>query len=252
MVESGRLRSTLITSVKCSPDINPNDQRPTSLLHSPSSLLLHTLADVDVHRDQPAIEGFLRPKERKRGSGEATFHQLQPFNYLRPSRTLHPSTLLPPPCLPLKMTAVMMHSRLPPTTPTPLPLPLAIPPNNSNNPYASRTTVPLPNTPKVNLAEEEDAADYRPGGYHRASLAFSPCQNLDSNSWSWCFAAIHIMDTLSNGRYVVLRKMGWGHFSTVWLAKDNQYVASTSPAPYLSSLTPSSHVERTNTSHSRS
>ena len=36
--------------------------------------------------------------------------------------------------------------------------------------------------------------------------------------------AVHIMDSFSNGRYLILRKMGWGHFSTVWLAKDNQYV----------------------------
>ena len=25
-----------------------------------------------------------------------------------------------------------------------------------------------------------------------------------------------------HGRYRVLRKLGWGHFSTVWLVKDNQ------------------------------
>ncbi|KAG8887865.1 serine/threonine protein kinase, CMGC group [Tulasnella sp. 332] len=69
-----------------------------------------------------------------------------------------------------------------------------------------RRAPPAPCTPKVNLAEEEDASDYRPGGYH----------------------PVHIMDSLSNGRYLVLRKMGWGHFSTVWLAKDsetNQHVA---------------------------
>lgn len=31
-----------------------------------------------------------------------------------------------------------------------------------------------------------------------------------------------------NGRYVILQKLGWGHFSTVWLSKDvkyNTYVA---------------------------
>lgn len=36
--------------------------------------------------------------------------------------------------------------------------------------------------------------------------------------------AVHIMDTI--GRYQILRKMGWGHFSTVWLAKDTQCVST--------------------------
>lgn len=50
------------------------------------------------------------------------------------------------------------------------------------------------------LSEEEDWEDYVPGGYH----------------------PVHIGDTFSDGRYVVVRKLGWGHFSTVWLAKDNK------------------------------
>ncbi|KZO92415.1 kinase-like protein, partial [Calocera viscosa TUFC12733] len=54
--------------------------------------------------------------------------------------------------------------------------------------------------------EEEDWQDYVRGGYH----------------------PVHIGDTFSDGRYVVVRKLGWGHFSTVWLAKDqklNRHVA---------------------------
>lgn len=31
-----------------------------------------------------------------------------------------------------------------------------------------------------------------------------------------------IGDTFKDGRYVVVRKLGWGHFSTVWLARDEQ------------------------------
>ncbi|RKP00930.1 hypothetical protein CXG81DRAFT_3311, partial [Caulochytrium protostelioides] len=46
--------------------------------------------------------------------------------------------------------------------------------------------------------EEEDAAEYGPGGYH----------------------PVHPGDVFHHGRYVVLRKLGWGHFSTVWLALD--------------------------------
>lgn len=48
--------------------------------------------------------------------------------------------------------------------------------------------------------DEEDWEDYVKGGYH----------------------PVHIGDTFSEGRYVVVRKLGWGHFSTVWLAKDTK------------------------------
>ncbi|XWS66769.1 hypothetical protein CRYUN_Cryun05aG0229000 [Craigia yunnanensis] len=55
-------------------------------------------------------------------------------------------------------------------------------------------------------SEDEGTEDYRRGGYH----------------------AVRIGDTFKNGRYVVQSKLGWGHFSTVWLARDTQlsrYVA---------------------------
>ncbi|XP_021767394.1 SRSF protein kinase 2-like [Chenopodium quinoa] len=55
-------------------------------------------------------------------------------------------------------------------------------------------------------SDDEGTEDYRRGGYH----------------------AIRICDTFKNGRYVIQRKLGWGHFSTVWLAWDTQnsmYVA---------------------------
>ncbi|KAJ3494074.1 hypothetical protein NMY22_g20126 [Coprinellus aureogranulatus] len=54
--------------------------------------------------------------------------------------------------------------------------------------------------------DEEDWEDYVKGGYH----------------------PVKIGDTFSEGRYTVVRKLGWGHFSTVWLAKDskqNRHVA---------------------------
>ncbi|CCH60619.1 hypothetical protein TBLA_0D01110 [Henningerozyma blattae CBS 6284] len=53
---------------------------------------------------------------------------------------------------------------------------------------------------------EESLKDYKPGGYHPAYKG--ECYN--------------------NNRYLLIRKLGWGHFSTVWLAKDNKlnsYVA---------------------------
>ena len=47
-------------------------------------------------------------------------------------------------------------------------------------------------------AIEEDPEDYKLGGYHPA----------------------YIGETYKDGRYILVRKLGWGHFSTVWLAKD--------------------------------
>ncbi|GAB4856515.1 hypothetical protein Ancab_014432 [Ancistrocladus abbreviatus] len=55
-------------------------------------------------------------------------------------------------------------------------------------------------------SEDEGTEDYRRGGYH----------------------AVRIGDTFKNGTYVVQSKLGWGHFSTVWLAwdtKNSRYVA---------------------------
>lgn len=49
-------------------------------------------------------------------------------------------------------------------------------------------------------SEDEGTEDYRRGGYH----------------------AVRIGDTFKNGRYIVQSKLGWGHFSTVWLAWDIQ------------------------------
>ena len=47
--------------------------------------------------------------------------------------------------------------------------------------------------------EQEDPDDYCRGGYHHVEIG-----------------------DLFNGRYHVIRKLGWGHFSTVWLARDSQ------------------------------
>nr|XP_043614193.1 serine/threonine-protein kinase SRPK-like [Erigeron canadensis] len=55
-------------------------------------------------------------------------------------------------------------------------------------------------------SEDEGTEEYRRGGYH----------------------AVKVGDTFKNSRYVVQSKLGWGHFSTVWLAWDthnSRYVA---------------------------
>lgn len=49
-------------------------------------------------------------------------------------------------------------------------------------------------------SEDEGMADYKVGGYH----------------------CMHIGEVMIN-RFVIVQKLGWGHFSTVWLAKDLEY-----------------------------
>lgn len=51
---------------------------------------------------------------------------------------------------------------------------------------------------------DEGIESYRPGGYHPVSLG----------------------DLYNNERYLVVEKLGWGHFSTVWMCKDNRSKAS--------------------------
>lgn len=47
-------------------------------------------------------------------------------------------------------------------------------------------------------SEDEGREDYKKGGYH----------------------AVRVGDSFKNGAYVIQSKLGWGHFSTVWLAWD--------------------------------
>jgi hypothetical protein len=48
--------------------------------------------------------------------------------------------------------------------------------------------------------EEEGEDGYRPGGYH----------------------PVNIGDRFNNNRYIVVEKLGWGHFSTVWMCYDRK------------------------------
>lgn len=49
-------------------------------------------------------------------------------------------------------------------------------------------------------SEDEGIADYKIGGYH----------------------PVHLGEVLID-RYIILQKLGWGHFSTVWLARDIKF-----------------------------
>ncbi|KAF8590156.1 kinase-like protein [Ramaria rubella] len=66
--------------------------------------------------------------------------------------------------------------------------------NGDSNSFHSTTTH------SVMTEDEEDWEDYTKGGYH----------------------PVHIGDAFSDGRYIVVRKLGWGHFSTVWLVRDTK------------------------------
>lgn len=52
------------------------------------------------------------------------------------------------------------------------------------------------------LYNQEEMSKYRPGGFHPVCLG----------------------DTFKNGRYKIHHKLGWGGYSTVWLAKDAKYI----------------------------
>ena len=74
-----------------------------------------------------------------------------------------------------------------------------------SNPAGQKAAYPLSRSssssgddPAEATADEEDSEDYCKGGYH----------------------PVHVGETYNNGRYVVVRKLGWGHFSTVWLSRD--------------------------------
>lgn len=68
-------------------------------------------------------------------------------------------------------------------------------------PTLSTTNEIYPKSPDSSIygsdEEQEDASQYCRGGYH----------------------PVIIGDVFDN-RYRVVRKLGWGHFSTVWLCKD--------------------------------
>ncbi|KAK4236869.1 kinase-like domain-containing protein [Achaetomium macrosporum] len=63
----------------------------------------------------------------------------------------------------------------------------------------SPTSSSSPEDATENTADEEDSEDYCKGGYH----------------------PVQIGEKFKDGKYTVVRKLGWGHFSTVWLSRDN-------------------------------
>ncbi|KAL7416926.1 kinase-like domain-containing protein [Mrakia frigida] len=87
----------------------------------------------------------------------------------------------------------IQHSAPQPIPPPPQPSPSQASPILSHPSSSASAT-------SVMTEDEEDLEDYRPGGYH----------------------PVRIGDVFRDGRYVIVRKLGWGHFSTVWLARDEK------------------------------
>ncbi|KAF8308748.1 kinase-like protein [Clavulina sp. PMI_390] len=116
------------------------------------------------------------------------------------------------------MTLPSANSSSPSTSSHPHPISSFSPsPSTSTSPYSSASTSSLPPqaypppVPTTRLSrdaalKEEQSDEYDHGGYRQ----------------------ILVGDTLNKGRYRVVRKLGFGHFSTVWLVKDereNKHVA---------------------------
>jgi len=59
--------------------------------------------------------------------------------------------------------------------------------------------------------DDEGSEGYKPGGYHPVSIG----------------------DRFSNNRYTVVQKLGWGHFSTVWMCHDKKSKADSSLSKYI-------------------
>lgn len=78
--------------------------------------------------------------------------------------------------------------------------------NMQKNPDPQSAQLTDPEEDNEEEEAEEEIQDYCPGGYHPVKLN----------------------EPYKDGRYITTRKLGWGHFSTVWLAKDtleNRHVA---------------------------
>ena len=73
-------------------------------------------------------------------------------------------------------------------------------PTNNHTEASHKTPQREPQQPNGYSDEDESPEDYRVGGYH----------------------PVRVGDLFNDGKYRVISKLGWGHFSTVWLALDTR------------------------------
>ncbi|KAG7472672.1 hypothetical protein MATL_G00111410 [Megalops atlanticus] len=118
-----------------------------------------------------------------------------PKTTISASHPLSSSETPPTPIVPL-LRAPPTQSGTPPTQLIPPP---QTPPSQALSPPPPDFTPPPPELLGSDDEEQEDPSDYCRGGYYPVKIG-----------------------DLFNGRYHVVRKLGWGHFSTVWLCWDLQ------------------------------
>ncbi|KAL4646283.1 SRSF protein kinase 3, partial [Arapaima gigas] len=115
---------------------------------------------------------------------------LIPANQLLPSVESPPTADSPPLCVSPKQSANPLTSSV---------TSAKTPPTQAFSPPPPDFTPPPPELLGSDDEEQEDPSDYCRGGYYPVKIG-----------------------DLFNGRYHVVRKLGWGHFSTVWLCWDLQ------------------------------
>lgn len=80
--------------------------------------------------------------------------------------------------------------------------------------FAPTSSVPLNDASLEDDSDHEDTNAYRKGTNHSFEVIFE---------WPFLggYHPVYIGEKFNNGRYTVLQKLGWGHFSTVWLVHDS-------------------------------
>ena len=124
-------------------------------------------------------------------------HSHHPHHPHPSHHTTDPSSLSPNPS-----ASHRSESPSPPHLPTEVHHRIDEPSSSSSSASSSSSTSSTSSTPASASGSESDhegASGYRKGGYH----------------------PVLIGDVYANGRYTIEKKLGWGHFSTVWLASDN-------------------------------
>ncbi|KAK9316383.1 kinase-like domain-containing protein [Lipomyces starkeyi] len=142
---------------------------------------------------------------------------------------------------PSSNSAVHNH-RLPPTLVTgmqrPFATPLQMPGMTSTSILPSYSSVSSASTSPSTSASRAIPANNKSTTSRDMSVSSNASTSSDSASTNdeealedYCKGGYHpvaIGETFKNGRYTIVRKLGWGHFSTVWLARDfvtNRHVA---------------------------
>ncbi|KAJ8393497.1 hypothetical protein AAFF_G00059700 [Aldrovandia affinis] len=165
---------------------SPPKSPPTPPLHlsqSPPDLQPPGPVTPSIPIPQPAISSAI---------SSASPHPPSPET---PSPPIPPSPGTPDPPIAPSPPASSTQDSTPPT-------PLVLPPQTPSQPLTPPPpdfTPPPPELLGSDDEEQEDPSDYCRGGYYPVKIG-----------------------DLFNGRYHVVRKLGWGHFSTVWLCWDLQ------------------------------